>query len=74
MRFFFLLLLPFQLLAQQRPVIFKNVDIIDVKKGAILQNQHILIEGKRIRKISAKPLTNTSSIFCRGYVTSMQKY
>jgi hypothetical protein len=62
MRFLFLLFLPFQLLAQQQSVIFKNVAIVDVKKGTILQNQHILIEGNRIKKISAKPLTRQSAV------------
>jgi adenine deaminase len=60
MKFFFMLLLPLQLLAQH-PIIFKNVSIVDVKKGAIIPNQHILIEGERIRKISSKPIAHGSA-------------
>ena len=61
MKFILMLLLPLQLLAQQRPVVFKNVSIVDVKKGVIIQNQHILIEGERIKKISSKPIDADSA-------------
>ena len=60
MKFFFMLLLPLQLLAQH-PIIFKNVSIVDVRKGAIIPNQHILIEGERIKKISTKPIAHGSA-------------
>jgi hypothetical protein len=53
-KYLIVLLLPIQLFAQQHPVIFKNVNIVDVKKGTIIKNQNILIEGNRIKKISER--------------------
>src|SRR4051812_28066242 len=59
---FLLLLLPMQLFAQVHPIIFKNVNIVDVKKGTIIKNQNILIEGNRIKKISAGSVVADSAI------------
>jgi hypothetical protein len=38
-KYLLVLLLPMQLFAQQHPIIFKNVNIVDVKNGAIIKNQ-----------------------------------
>lgn len=61
MKYLFMLLLPLQLLAQQRPIVFKNLTIIDVKKGTAIKNQHVLIEEQRIKKISGKPITHPTA-------------
>ncbi|MEK6478445.1 amidohydrolase family protein [Catalinimonas sp. 4WD22] len=37
-------------------LVIKNVNIVDLKNDTILQNQHILVEGKQIKEISAEPL------------------
>jgi len=54
MRFFLLLLLPLQIFAQQNGILFKNVNVVDVKTGAIASNQNVLIGGNIIEKISSK--------------------
>lgn len=37
-------------------MVIKNVSIVDLKNDTILQNQHILIEEKQIKKISSEPI------------------
>lgn len=68
MKYFILLLFPLQLFSQQSSILFKNVNIIDVKKGRVIANQNVLIEGKRINSISSKPLSakNTTVINATG--------
>jgi len=68
MKLLLFILLPFQLLAQQSSVIFKNVNIIDVETGKLLEKQHILISGNRIKQISQKTITkkNASVIDATG--------
>ncbi len=56
MKLLILLLLPLQLLSQSK-ILFKNVDIIDVEKGKVISNQHVLIEGNKIKSISSKALS-----------------
>lgn len=61
MKFFLLLLLPWQLLAQQNAIVLKNVNIIDVVKGKVIANQYVLIEGNKIKKISTKAFSAKES-------------
>jgi len=56
MKFIIILLFPFKAFTQSVPVLFQNVNIIDVRKGSMIANQHVLVEGSFIKKISSKPL------------------
>ncbi|HEX2607617.1 MAG TPA: amidohydrolase family protein [Flavisolibacter sp.] len=70
MKYLIFLFFPLQLLAQQRSIIFKNVNVVDVVKGSLIKNQNVLIEGERITKISSKPIVSNSAIV----ITATGKY
>lgn len=57
MKYFLLLFFPLQIVAHQRAIIFKNVNIVDVIDGSLKKNHHILIERDRITKVSSSPIT-----------------
>lgn len=54
MKFILILLLPLQVLSQTFPVIFHNVNIVDVVKGSVLGNRDVLVEGNKIKMVSVK--------------------
>ncbi|QTD45354.1 metal-dependent hydrolase family protein [Ottowia testudinis] len=37
--------------------LFKNVHVLDVRAGRLLENHHVLVEGEAIREISDRPLS-----------------
>jgi hypothetical protein len=40
------------------PLIFENVDVVDVVTGALLEDRHVLVEGGKIAAIAAAPIDN----------------
>jgi len=56
MKFLILLLLPLQIFAQRNDILFRNVNVIDVKSGRVAANQNVLIRGNIIRKISKRKI------------------
>ena len=61
-KFFILIFFPLELFAQKGSIIFKNVNIVDVITGSLKQNQHILIEGERIKKLSSRPIVSADAV------------
>ena len=41
--------------------VINNVNIVDLKNDTILKNQHILVEGKRIKEISSEPIRRNNN-------------
>jgi hypothetical protein len=66
MKYIFLFLFPLQLFSQQKPILFKNVNIVDVQKGKVIANQHVFVEGTRIKKISTKPIAVSGATVVNG--------
>ncbi len=66
MKYIILLLLPLQLFSQQKSILFKNVNIVDVQKGKVIANQNVFVEGNRIKKISSKPVTANGATVVNG--------
>ena len=48
--------------AQTAAVIFKNVNIVDVKEGVVRTAQNVLVQGGRIKNISSKSLSVLETI------------
>ncbi|MFL5810807.1 MAG: amidohydrolase family protein [Flavisolibacter sp.] len=67
MKYFILLLLPLQLFAQQMSTVFKNVNVVDVKKGMVIAHQNVLVEGSRIKKISSKAIATNGATIIDGW-------
>ena len=42
-------------------ILFKNVHVLDVRRGALLEGHAVLVEGDAIREISDKPITSASA-------------
>ncbi|GAA4345281.1 amidohydrolase family protein [Flaviaesturariibacter amylovorans] len=57
MKYLLLLLLPLQLLAQERAVLLRNVNVVDVETGTVRTGQHVLVSGNRIERITSKAIT-----------------
>jgi imidazolonepropionase-like amidohydrolase len=66
MKFIFMLLLPLQLFAQQNGVLFKNVNVVDVKTGHIATKQNVLITGNIIQKITSKAISSKNASIVDG--------
>ena len=66
MKFFFILLLPLQLFAQQTSVLIKNVNVVDVQTGKIAGRQNVLISGNTIQQITSKPITHKNATVING--------
>jgi imidazolonepropionase-like amidohydrolase len=66
MKFLFMLLLPLQLLAQQNSILFKNVNVVNVKTGHIATNQNVLISGNTIQKITSKGISPKNATVIDG--------
>ena len=66
MKFLLMLLLPLQLFAQPNKVLFKNVNVVDVKTGQIAAKQNVLISGNTIQKITAKAISSKNASVVDG--------
>src|SRR5688572_18774538 len=66
MRFLFLLLLPLQHFSQKASILFREVNIVDVQTGKVLEKQNVLVSGNRIVKISVKPIVQPNAIIING--------
>ena len=42
-------------------ILFKNVHVLDVRRGALLEGHAVLVEGEHIREVSDKPITRASA-------------
>src|SRR5687768_4001888 len=65
MRFFFMLLLPLQLLAQKNAILFKDVNVVDVETGQITK-QNVLVTGNRIETITSNAIAATKAMVING--------
>jgi imidazolonepropionase-like amidohydrolase len=65
-----LLLLSVFAFPQQKRLVLQNLNIVDVEKGGILQNQSVIVTGDRITKIgkssSIRPQGDDSVVNCDG--------
>ena len=66
MKFLLLFLLPLQLFAQQNEVLFKNVNVVDVKTGQIAAKQNVLISGNTIQRITSKAISSKNASVVDG--------
>ncbi len=41
--------------------LFKNVHVLDVRRGALLEDHQVLVEGGRIREVADRPLASASA-------------
>ncbi len=48
------------------PVIFENVDVVDVVNGALVENQNVLVDGGLIREISAVAIESPDAMRIDG--------
>ena len=48
------------------PVVFENVDVVDVTNGAMLENRHVRVVDGRIDAVSATPLEGSGGIRVDG--------
>jgi imidazolonepropionase-like amidohydrolase len=46
----------------EQPVLFENVDIVDVASGGLLSGYHLLAHGGKIRALSSLPLDDDSAL------------
>lgn len=47
-------------------ILFKNVHVLDVRRGVLLENHQVLIEGSVIREVSGQPITTASAQIIDG--------
>lgn len=50
----------------EKPVIFENVDVVDVIEGRLIENQNVLIDGGVIKEISADAIDNPTAMRLDG--------
>ncbi len=48
------------------PVIFENVDVVDVVNGALVENQNVLVDGGLVREISAVAIESPDAMRIDG--------
>ena len=48
------------------PVIFENVDVVDVVNGALVENQNVLVEGGLVREITANAIESPDAMRVDG--------
>ena len=48
------------------PVIFENVDVVDVVNGELIENQNVLVEGGSIREITANAIESPDAMRVDG--------
>ncbi len=48
------------------PVIFENVDVVDVVAGRLLEDQNVLVEGGRIKAVSAAAIETSAAMRIDG--------
>jgi hypothetical protein len=48
------------------PVIFENVDVVDVVNGALVENQNVLVDGGLVREISAVAIESPDAMRVDG--------
>ncbi|MDO5624720.1 MAG: amidohydrolase family protein [Pseudomonadota bacterium] len=41
--------------------LFKNVHVVDVRSGQLLEDHHVLVEGEAIREVSEQPITSNAA-------------
>ncbi len=62
MRIFLILVFLLPVLSNAQKILFKNVNIVDVEKGAVIANQNVLVVSNHIKKISANPIVVNGAI------------
>jgi len=50
----------------QAPLIFENVDVVDVEQGVLLPQRHVMVVDGRISEISEKAIANSEAIRIDG--------
>jgi hypothetical protein len=48
------------------PVIFENVNVVDVVNGGLIENQSVLVEGGKITAVSADPIESSGAMRIDG--------
>jgi len=49
-----------------RPVLFENVDVVDVEAGELLAGHHVLVQGEKIVEVSARPIDTGDALVIDG--------
>jgi imidazolonepropionase-like amidohydrolase len=53
-------------IATQGPVVFENVNVVDVVNGQLIENQHVLVAGGKIKAISADSIDDSDAMRIDG--------
>jgi len=47
-------------------ILFKNINVLDVRQGVLLEGHAVLVEGGRIREVSERPIASANARLIDG--------